>query len=157
MVWVVGVTYNSEQVDPIGRNKKGDILDLGIKVEQVATMHVYFIHGNLSEGDIKKACVELLSDSQIQQYNYSKDGSSLELVKDRNAWVVQVRNKPGVTDAVGESTKKGMEIIGINGVEKVEAAFTYVIKGDVSEEKVRTICEKSLANSLIQDYEYVRV
>ena len=156
MDWVIGVNYNSEGVDPIGRNRKADLKDLGMPVDQVKTMHVYFVQGDVSEAEVKKAC-QLLSDSIIQKCAYSKEGDSFALVKDKDAWVAQVRNKPGVTDAVGESTRKGLLVLGVKGVERVEAAFTYVIKGKLSEAQVKKACEKTLANSLIQEYKYARV
>jgi len=155
-MWTVGVTYNSEGVDPIGRNRKADLKDLGIPVESVKTMHVYFVQGNISEADVKKSC-QLLSDSIIQKCAYAKGSDSFALVKDKDAWIVQVKNKPGVTDAVGESTRKGLHVLGTKGAERVEAAFTYVIKGTLNEAQVKKACEKTLANSLIQEYKYVRV
>lgn len=157
MVWVVGVTYKQDDFDPIGPGKKSEILDLGLKVDQVKAMHVYFVHGTISEGEIKRACEELFADQIIQNFLYIQGGNSLALVDDTDAWVVQVKSKPGVTDAVGESARKAMLLIGIKGVEKVESAFTYTIKGKIDEEQLKRICEKVLGNPLIHDYKYVRV
>ena len=157
MRWVIGVTYNSQEADPIGMNRKSDLEDLGIPVEEIKTMHVYFIQGRISEEKIEKACRELLSDNIIQKYNYINNKDSLHLLEEKNAWIVQVKNKPGVTDAVGESTRKGLLVLGVKEVENVQTAFTYVIKGELTEEDVKKACEKSLANSLIQDYKYERV
>lgn len=156
MNWTIGITYNSEEVDSIGMNRKSDMNDLGIPAEQVKTMHVYFIEGEISEEEIETACQELLSDSITQNYKYSNSKNSICLVEDKDAWVVEVKNKQGVTDAVGESTREGLLVLGID-VKHVQTAFAYIIKGTLTEEHLKQTCEKTLANSLIQDYKYVRV
>lgn len=126
-MWVIGVTYQSPDVDPIGLNKKVEMEDLGLPVKQVNTMHVYYIQSNATKEQIEKACKELLADPIIQDYTYQQDTNSLQLAE-TSSWLIEVKNKPGVTDAVGESTKKGLETLGLE-VDQVHTAFTYSIEG----------------------------
>lgn len=157
MVWIVGITYKQKNYDPIGPGKKSEILDLGLRVKQVKAMHVYFIHGTVSEREILKSCKELFADQVVQNFSYVHGDDGLALVNETDAWVVQVKSKPGVTDSVGESAKKAMMLIGIRGIEKVESALIYIIKGKINEEQLKRICEKVLGNPLIHDYKYMRV
>jgi len=154
---IVGVTYKRPDYDPIGIMKKGEIHDLRLHVERVETMYVYFIYGTVGEPEILRACKELFVDPITQDFSYTHEGDSLKLITEKNAWLVQVKSKTGVTDAVGESAMKAMALIGIHGVERVESAFSYIIKGKLTESELRTVCEKVLCNPLIHNYRYVRV
>lgn len=155
MNWIVGVTYKNEKDDPLGRNMKNEMLDIEIPVEKVNTMQAYFIKAQASQEQIKKACEELFADSIIQEYQHTTEEDTIGFIKETDAWIIQVKNKPGVTDAVGESARKAMNMLGIN-TEEVHTATTYTIKGQLTEEQIKTISEKILANPLIQEYKYVR-
>ncbi len=160
-MWVVGVGYRDGERDPTGENIKGDILDLGIsKVREVKTLQTYVIEGEIPEGGIDKIGKELLSDSVIQYFNFDRFGKEGEhirnLVGKRNVWVVEVFFRPGVMDAVGLSVERAMEVLDIPKA-KVRTGSTYVIGGEISENELKTICDRCLANELIQTYRYRRL
>ena len=67
-------------------------------------------------------------------------------------YLVEVWYKPGVTDAVGQSVKKGIEDLGIKSVKSVSSGQVYLIEGNSTEIEIESICEKLLANSVIQNY-----
>jgi phosphoribosylformylglycinamidine (FGAM) synthase PurS component len=50
-----------------------------------------------------------------------------------------------------------IEILGVEGVKNVSAGNKFLIIGDVTEENVRKICERVLANGLIQEYSYRKI
>lgn len=160
-MWVVGVGYKDDQKDPVGENTRGDILDLGFsKVQDVKTLQTYVIEGEIQKEEIGKIGKELLVDSVIQYFNFnrlSEDGEHLKkLVDKKNVWVVEVFFRSGVMDAVGLSVEKALEVLGTKKA-KVKTGTTYVIKGDINEKQLKTICEKCLANEMIQTYRYRRL
>ncbi len=160
-MWVVGIGYRDGQRDPPGENTKSEIFDLGIsKVKDVKTLQTYVIEGEIPREEINKIGKELLVDSVIQYFNsdrFGEDGKHIpNLVGKRNVWVVEVFFRPGVMDAVGLSVEKALEVLGV-GKAKVRTGSTYVISGEISENELKTICEKCLANELIQTYRYRRL
>ena len=67
-------------------------------------------------------------------------------------WEVEVWYKPGVTDAVGDSVKKGVSDMGMSGVEEVKTGQVYILKGKLSKKDVERICSGLLANGVVQYY-----
>ena len=67
-------------------------------------------------------------------------------------WHVEVWYKPGVTDATGQSVKKGIEDLGIKTVTSVRSGQVYILDGRASKNDVRDICGKLLANGVIQNF-----
>ena len=156
MAWIVEIGYKNGFTDPVGFLIKKEIEDLGIKgVEVVKAFSTYRISGRVSEEEIKKICEELLVDKQIQEYGYS-NGKVDKLLKKEfpNAWLIEVNFKRGVTDAVGASTTHAIEILGIDSVREVRTGNKYLIIGNISEDDVKLICKRCLANELIQKYTY---
>ncbi len=159
MVWIVEIGYKNHVTDPVGYLTKKEIEDLGIEgVQDVKSISTYMIDGEVTEADVKKICEELLSDNQIQRYKYADEKEKLRIkVNSPCAWLVEVNFKEGVTDAVGLSTLNAIEILGVEGVRNVSAGNKFLIIGDVTEETVKKICERVLANGLIQDYSYRKI
>jgi len=159
MVWVVEVGYKKGVTDPVGFLTKKEIDDLGIHgVKEVKSISTYTITGELREEDVRKISEELLSDNQIQVFGYRGIGVSKGLEHDvPNGWLVEVGLKPGVMDAVGQSTGTAIEILGIDTVKNVKTGIKYLLVGDISEEDVRKICRNLLVNNLIQSYRYQKI
>ncbi len=158
-MWVVGVGYMEGHRDPLGENTKADILGLGLsKVSGVRTLQTYVIEG-VKRSDAERAGSELLADSILQYFNiapFSESGKHLKgLVKNvrRGAWAIEVFFRPGVMDVAGLSVAKAIEVMGIKNA-KVRTGTTYIIEGSLSEKDVKAVCEKCLANKLIQTYDY---
>ncbi|MEM2850119.1 MAG: phosphoribosylformylglycinamidine synthase subunit PurS [Candidatus Bathyarchaeia archaeon] len=152
-VWSICVGYKDEEFDPFGRRTAWEIQDLGISgVESVKTVQVYQLVGRLDEGDVRMLCEELLHDPVIQQYSYVEEIDASPLFKAPNSWSVEVKLKPGVFDSLAESVLKGAEVIGIYNIERVETYMVYLISGNLSYEKVETLCRRCLANPIIHNY-----
>ncbi|MDY7097597.1 MAG: phosphoribosylformylglycinamidine synthase subunit PurS [Pseudomonadota bacterium] len=68
---------------------------------------------------------------------------------------ILVRLKPGVLDPQGRAVHHSLEGMGFDGVEDVRIG--RLIEMDVaegtSEETLRSMCEKLLANTVIEDFE----
>ena len=67
-------------------------------------------------------------------------------------WHIELRDKPGVFDAVGSGIEKDIRDLGISSIEKVRFAQVYILEGDISQEKVRLISEQLLVDKVAQEY-----
>ncbi len=149
MSWRIEVKDKAGIFDAIGESIKRDILDLGIKgVQEVRFVYVYTLEGSLSEAQVNKICEELLVDKISQEYfiNKTHDASRFTL----HDFIVEAAYNSGVMDPVEESTLKGIRDLGIEGVTSVKTAKKYLIRGNLSQLKLRVISEKLLYNKLIQ-------
>lgn len=67
-------------------------------------------------------------------------------------WKIEIKDKPGIFDAVGSGIKKDILDLGIKGVERVSFIQIYTIEGNISEDEVRSICEELLVDKISQVY-----
>jgi len=70
---------------------------------------------------------------------------------------VEVKDKPGIFDAVGQSIKKDILDLGIGSVQDVHFAQVYIIEGDLSEDEIKRICEELLVDRISQVYSQSRL
>ena len=70
---------------------------------------------------------------------------------------VEVWYKPGVTDAVGDSVKKGIRDLNIKGTESVKTGQVYIISGKLGTKDIEKICEGLLSNNVVQFYKVKQV
>jgi len=173
MPWKIEIKDKPGVFDAIGAAIKKDILDLGIKgVRNVRFSQAYMIEGDLPEDQIRTISEELLSDKVSQEYSLNettprlcsgqarqpldfargKRDNPLTLLgaSETTEFIVEVAYNPGVMDPVEESTLKGIRDLGIRTELCVKTAKKYLIKGKLTEEQLKTICEKLLYNKLIQ-------
>lgn len=70
-------------------------------------------------------------------------------------WRVEIREKDGFYDAVGESVKKDIIDLGFkNKIKEVKFVYLYLIEADFRESDIRRICEELLIDPVTQDYSY---
>ena len=63
-----------------------------------------------------------------------------------------IRPKAGILDPQGEAVERALPALGFTGVENVHVG--RLIELDVEEEsQIESMCEKLLANPLVEDYE----
>ncbi|MFH1354867.1 MAG: phosphoribosylformylglycinamidine synthase subunit PurS [Candidatus Omnitrophota bacterium] len=65
---------------------------------------------------------------------------------------IQIKDKPGIFDAVGEGIKKNILDLGIKSVSSVSFIQVYTITGELSDHEIRKICEELLVDKISQDY-----
>jgi phosphoribosylformylglycinamidine (FGAM) synthase PurS component len=167
MRWLVEIAFNEDAIDPLGASVKSEIEDLGItNVKFVKTLKNYIIdtEPDVKDTELDRTCQELLADNQIQQYNYVKIADDVEYNPElesssefSGAWLVEVRNNPGVTDAVGESARMGIEMLGIDGIKNVKTGFSYIIGGELTDKELELISKRCLANIIIQHFKIKRI
>jgi len=65
---------------------------------------------------------------------------------------IEIKDKPGIFDAVGEGIKKDILDLGINSIRKVSFIQVYIIEGNLSEFDIKKICEELLVDKVSQDF-----
>ena len=154
MKWNIEVRYKTDFPDAAGQGILEDITDLGISgVDLVHTAKVYWIEGEFQLRDVNRICSELLADPVTQDYSFRRsDGCSESPSLETGVWTVEVRFKPGVTDAVGDSVVKGISDLGFCRVSAAQTGEKYRIHGDLDLSTVETISRSLLANEVIQAF-----
>ncbi len=70
-------------------------------------------------------------------------------------WRIEVKDKPGIFDAIGDGITKDIYDLGIKSVRRVRFIQVYNIEGDITAEQIKTICEDLLVDPIAQDYSIV--
>ena len=156
MKWKIEVSYKPETPDAIGQGILQDITDLGLAgVESVHTVQIYWIEGDVNSHTIERICAENCSLIPVtQNYVYSRsDDHTPRQQSDGSVWTIEVRLKPGVTDAVGDSVLKGLRDMGVPDVQTAQTGQKYRIHGDLDQPKLEMIAQQLLANDVIQIFE----
>ncbi|TRZ93407.1 phosphoribosylformylglycinamidine synthase, partial [bacterium] len=65
---------------------------------------------------------------------------------------IEVVDKPGIFDAVGQGVKKDILDLGIGSVKEVKFIQVYILEGTLSGGQVINICEELLTDKVAQDY-----
>ena len=147
--WKVEVSYKPEVPDTVGQGILEDIADLGISgINSVRTATIYWIEGTLDTQSIDRIGSELLADPITQTYTFTTQSDAAK------GWTLEVQFKPGVTDAVGDSTVKGINDLGIANVTTVRTGHKYWLTGDLNAEVIETIAQRLLMNDVIQTFTY---
>ncbi len=147
--WKVEVYYKPEVPDTVGQGILEDIADLGISgIDSVRTATVYWIEGALDAQTIDRIGAELLADPITQAYTFAVQNDPA------TGWTLEVQFKPGVTDAVGDSTVKGIKDLGITGVTTVQTGHKYWLTGALNAEILESIAQRLLMNDVIQTFSY---
>ncbi len=148
--WKIEVSYKPEITDFVGKEILEDITDLGIDgVESVRTASIYWIEGTLNTEHIHRIGSELLADPITQMFNLTEEK------EETNDWTIEVQYKLGVTDAVGDSTVKGIKDIGISSVNNVRTGKKFWLSGNLSNQIIENIAQRLLMNDVIQTFSYV--
>ena len=70
-------------------------------------------------------------------------------------WRIEVAEKKGFYDALGESVKKDITDLGFRGrIKEVKTVQIYLLEGDLEEHHTKAICEKLLIDPVTQVYSY---
>ncbi len=142
--------------DAIGNEVASEIAHIGItSVDEIRTVQVYLIDGELSKDEIKRICSELLIDGLTQDYTCI-NGSSEQPTdiqaghKDNAVYTIEVTRKRGVMDPVESTVIKGIGDLGMSA-KSVKTARRFLVAGSLSIEQIEAIADKVLANKIIED------
>ena len=140
--------------DALGEKIKRRIIEhLHLNVDEVKTVEVYTIDGDLGEGELQQIVRGPLSDPVIQDYAVNRG------LADRFDWMIEVGFRPGVTDNVGKTAKEAIELlIGEELNNRSIGVYTsrqYIISGKINRGDAERIASSLLANELIERFEIV--
>ena len=164
MVTRIEVFTKTNFPDAIGNEVASEIANIGITfVDEIRTVQVYLIDGNLSKEDIKRICSELLIDGLTQDYvcinGLSERSADIQTGKmkfgqkgrkDNAVYTIEVARKRGVMDPVESTVIKGIRDLGLSA-KSVKTAKRFLLAGSLTIEQVETIADKVLANKIIED------
>ena len=116
MVNRIEIGFRNNIRDALGEKLKRRIVEnLRIDVEEVSTIDVFTIEGNLTKAELREAATGPLSDPVIQKHAVN---SALAEGFD---WLIEVGFLPGVTDNVGKTATEAIELlVEIPGVAQCE-------------------------------------
>ncbi|HDN18243.1 MAG TPA: hypothetical protein ENF41_04195 [Candidatus Bathyarchaeota archaeon] len=142
------VTYREGARDPQGLLKYREMMDLGVSsISEVKSASTYRIR-NITMDALKKLCKELLVDPILQKY-------AIDIPPFRGGgWLVEVWLKPGVADPVSETIKDAARFLDLSPTFTVSSGMTYFLVGELTENTLKWVIRKSLANPIIHTYEY---
>ncbi len=65
---------------------------------------------------------------------------------------IEVKDKPGIFDAIGQGVKKDILDLGIKSVREVKFIQVYTLEGNLACGQITSICEELLTDKILQDY-----
>ena len=65
---------------------------------------------------------------------------------------IEVVDRPGIFDAVGQGVSRDIADLGINSVKEVKFIQVYILEGNLAEGEVVSICRELLTDKVTQDY-----
>ena len=164
MVTRIEVFTKENFPDTLGNEVASEIANIGItSVDEIRTVQVYLIDGNLSKEDIKRICSELLIDGLTQDYvcinGLSEQSADIQTGKmkfgqkghkDNAVYTIEVARKRGVMDPVESTVIKGIRDLGLSA-KSVKTAKRFLVVGLLTDSQVEAIADKVLANKIIED------
>lgn len=139
--------------DALGEKTSRKIIEhLDINVDDVRTIDVYTIDGDVTDEQLREIASGPLTDPVIQQYAIDKG------LADTFTWLIEVGFRPGVTDNVGKTAGEAIELLlgdDRAGDIGVYTSKQYIITGNLDENQAERIAAGLLANELIQHYEII--
>lgn len=128
------------------------VRDLGIHdIEEIQVGHLYALQGELSESSLQSICEQLLCDPIAEEAEVAQG----HLPSFAGSYTVKVTYHRGVTDAIADTVLTALEQLGVGGVSGASSGKVVHLffRGNPSEEALQLICERVLANPVIQHYE----
>ncbi|MDO9528808.1 MAG: AIR synthase-related protein [Syntrophales bacterium] len=136
--------------DALGEKIKKRIIEhLHLIIDEVKTVEVYTIDGDLGEGELQQIARGPLSDPVIQDYAVNRG------LADRFDWMIEVGFRPGVTDNVGKTARESIELLIGEKIKGVYTSRQYIINGNIIRRDTERIASDLLANELIERFEIV--
>jgi len=146
----VEVQLKSHLADARGLGLVRDVEDLGITtVSDVRVVDIYWLDADFGEDELNLICQSLLADPVTQEYRYGS-ASQNEGMVDPGYHTIEVAYNAGVTDPTEGTIIKAVRDLGVVGLRAVKTAKRYLIKGQLKEQQLETICNRLLVNPIVQ-------
>jgi len=154
MVNRIEVGFRKGVRDALGEKVRRRIIEnLRLDVEEVRTVDVFTIEGDLTKKELAAAARGPLSDLVVQRHALNRG------LAENFDWLIEVGFRPGVTDNVGKTAREAIEILlgDRRDGRKVDVYTSrqYVLRGRIGREEAERIASGLLANDLIERYDVV--
>ena len=118
-------------------------------LRRIECQDLYFVEGQLSQDEMQRLALTLLTDPVTQSVEASEAGPSTTRIP--NTVIVEVAYRPGVTDPVAGEIVRAAHELGFHGVHRAATGFRYLIEGGNNVAGHR-LAQRLLANAVIQRY-----
>lgn len=116
-------------------------------INEILSMRVYVIHGDISPRDADRAAREFFADPVVEMYAINR---SIISRREPDYHTVEVARLPGVMEPVEASALKGLRDLGISA-EWIRTARRYLVIGKVAPMDLSAAVERLLANTVIEE------
>lgn len=152
----IEIKFKNLSTDPVAKQVKADLIEHGQPAAnaQVLASRLYRIDGNFSPEQYQAIADTLLVDPVIEVaelHDLETTGKSKKKAPKIKGVVVDVWPKPGVTDPVGETVKKGLKDLGLFAESKTSYGLRYIFPKIKDTKFLAGFAKKTLANELIHD------
>ncbi len=149
----IEVALKPELPDPAGAAVVSDFADLGVRgVEDVRTVRVYLLKGDINADDAARAARGLSCDPVVEVFAVDRP------VLDEDAGdlqAVEVIRRPGVMDPVRQSALKALADLRIP-VADLRMSRRYLMRGKVERSELERGVSKVLANDVVEEFVFGR-
>lgn len=118
-------------------------------LRRIECQDLYFVEGQLSQDEMQRLALTLLTDPVTQSVEAAEAGPSNSRIP--GTVIVEVAYRPGVTDPVAGEIVRAAHELGFSGVHRAATGFRYLIEGGNNVAGHR-LAQRLLANAVIQRY-----
>ncbi len=149
---IISIQPKKAAFDPLATQVKAELIEAGQKPADalVSTERLFKLDGEFTDKLVERIAETLLVDPVVETYTIETNDPKKKSAKKGNL-VVDVWPKPGVTDPVAHTVKKGMRDMGLTQKVTAATAKRYIFLKAKETRLIETLAKRSLANELIHD------
>ncbi len=148
--FIIEIQPKKPEFDPLAHGVERELKEAGVQPAKavVVTNRLYKIEGELSMDQMQKAAEALLVDPVVESWQVIDLGKKPKKGKGRG-FVLDIWPKPGVTDPVGETVRKGLRDLGFFKLNSSSSGLRYIFPKLQEPEIIETIAKRNLSNELV--------
>jgi phosphoribosylformylglycinamidine synthase len=149
---IISIQPKKALFDPLATQVKADLIEAGQKPAEalVSTERLFRLDGELTDKLVEKIAETLLIDPVVETYSVDRSDAKKKTTK-FTGMVVDVWPKPGVTDPVADTVRKGLRDMGLTQKITTSTATRYMFPKAKETRLIETLAKRTLANELIHD------
>ncbi len=148
--FIIEIHPTKPDFDPLAHGIERELVESGVLPAKavVATSRLYRIEGEISADQIHKVAEGLLVDPVVETALVVQLNKKPKKGKGRG-YVLDVWPKPGVTDPVGDTVRKGLRDLGIFKVTASSSGIRYQFPKLQEPDIITNVAKRTLANELV--------
>ena len=150
--FIIEIKPKKTDFDPLAHGVTRELVESGVPPAKavVTTNRLYRLEGELTLAQVHKAAELLLVDPVIEVWQVVDLARKLKKGKGRG-FVIDVWPRPGVTDPVGETVKKGLRDLGFFKITSSSSGIRYIFPRILEPQVLETLAKRNLANELVHN------